>query len=262
MGDFEGCPVFLIGAQRSGTTALAYCLSEAYSMQEGIFTVNGKLFYYLNRWLTEEDIFYRHFRVDEILYSLKRKLPGGRQVEFWLDRVEKVLRHTAIEIANGCCLDSIALGKSIIFNCYEGFQIWGDKYNEYLHMLPYINSIVPNSRFILLYRSPVETSNSVENWYGDRPWRATTFNGNMDKWAFWYSDPLQFLTKLPRNRYIVIEYHRLCRGEETQKISSFLNMEIKPYLNSLSVRRNKYEVIDFLPLVNDIWSKLNHLAQT
>ena len=70
-------PLLLVGAQRSGTTALGYALSEAHASRRGCFTVNGKLFYLAARWLHADDLAARHLRVDELCHALTRRRPGG-----------------------------------------------------------------------------------------------------------------------------------------------------------------------------------------
>src|SRR5699024_4680841 len=128
-------PIILLGSQRSGTTALSFILNEVYSENNGFFSINGKLLYYLNRWLTTSDLVHRHFRVDEILYSLKRKVPFGKEkeVDKWLKNVEVILREVALEVANGKHYDPILLSRAIINRSYSIFDLWGEKYNEYLY---------------------------------------------------------------------------------------------------------------------------------
>lgn len=129
----KNAPLILLGSQRSGTTVLSYALSEAFSLKDGIFTVNGKVMYFLNRWLTKTDLEARHFRADEIMHSMLRRTPGGNGIDRWLEQVERVLRQAALEVADGLHCDEIALGRKIIRDCYAGYTRWGDKYNEYLN---------------------------------------------------------------------------------------------------------------------------------
>ncbi|MGG2016768.1 sulfotransferase [Bacillus sp. S10(2024)] len=252
-------PVILLGFQRSGTTALAYALNEAFANIGGIFTVNGKLLYYLNRWLTQEDLYYRHFRIDEILYSLKRKLPGGKGVEIWLNQVENELRKAALAVGDGKHNDTTILGRSLVENSYSGFTRWGDKYNEYLHHIPQIDKFVPNARYILLYRNPFEIVNSVLEWDGDRPWRPTTEMANLEKWANWHTNVLEFFNGISSNRYIVINYNHLCLSEETERLSEFLELDLQPFLINIKSRRLSENNHNFPSKIEDVWSQLNKL---
>src|SRR4051812_36557269 len=97
-GDDER-PVFLVGAQRSGTTALASCLSAAFARRGGTFTVNGKLLYVLSRWMRPEDLHGRHLRTDEMLHALRRRSVWGVGSEQWLERAESALRAAAADVA-------------------------------------------------------------------------------------------------------------------------------------------------------------------
>ena len=252
-------PVILLGSQRSGTTALAYALSDAFAAADGIFTVNGKLMYFLHRWLTDEDLYVRHLRVDEILYSLKRRAPGGVRIEQWMEQVERVLRQAAAEVADGLHDDALALGRRIVADSYAGFARWGDKYNEYLHHLPHLSELVPDARYILLYRTPYETAASVLEWKGDRPWRPSTVEGNLEKWAAWHADALHLIDSLPSDRFQVIEYHRLCAGEETQQLSAFTGLDLEPHLRSLTPRRKPLDHPPLPPQAEEVWARLQAL---
>lgn len=255
-------PLLLLGSQRSGTTALAYALSNAFAAAGGIFTVNGKLMYYLHRWLTNDDLQFRHFRVDEILYSMMRRAPGGVGIERWLKQVERVLRQVAAEVADGQHDDALALGRRIVTESYADWLRWGDKYNEYLHHLSYLNGLVPDARYILLYRTPYESAVSALEWTGDRPWRPSTIDGNLEKWAAWHTDVLQLFETLPRNRYLVIEYHNLCAGEETKRLSEFIELDLEPYLRDYTPRRKLVNHPPYPTHVQDVWNRLQALRET
>lgn len=179
MNNQSTLPIILLGFQRSGTTVFAHKLSEAFGVDNGMFSVNGKLMYYLHRWLTMKDIGYRHLRVDEILFSLKRRVPGGIGVERYLYQVEKVLREVAIDVAEGYQGNELELGRRIVSESYKGFTRWGDKYNEYLQIFPYLNNVVPDAKYILMFRDPYDVASSVMEWEGDRPWRPISVTGNL-----------------------------------------------------------------------------------
>lgn len=249
-------PVILLGFQRSGTTALAYIFSEIFAENDGVFTVNGKLPYYLNRWLQLEDLQYRHFRADEILYSLKRKLPGGTGVDLWLENVEKTLRKYAEEVADGKYIDSLKLAKKIIEESYSSFSIWGDKYNEYLHTLSYLQKVIPGARYIILYRNPYEIAASIKEWRGDRPWRPTTLEKHVEKWLAWHKEIIYMLNNFSDKRYLIIEYDNLCLGKETQRISDFLGIDIKEKINKLQKKRSVKYLKEFSTEVNETWNTL------
>lgn len=231
-------PVILVGAQRSGTTALARALSQAFHDRGGHFTVNGKLPYLLHRWLGPDDLAARHLRVDEILYALDRRPPAGAGVAQWRARVERSLRAAARAVADGEAGDDpIALARTIMAESNPGTAVWGDKYNEYLLQLPQLERIVPGARYIMLFRNPEEVADSVLSWHGDRPWAPTTREAARAKWTAWNARWLEFADGVDPGRRIVLEYRALCRGEETDRLEAFLGHELKPYLADLEPRK-------------------------
>lgn len=253
--------IFLLGAQRSGTTALAYSLDKAFADNNGIFTVNGKLPYYLNRWLTNEDLHYRHFRVDEIIYSLKRKLPGGIEIDNWLEHTEIVLNTYAKEVADGMHTDAKLLTKSIIDDCYKAYDYWGEKYNEYLIHFDFINHTLPEAKFILLYRDPISVAKSMSEWEGYRPWKPSSKEQIIHKWTKWHEKILKQILHLKKEKVLVVEYNRLCTNKETTRISDFLGLDIEKYLTNLQTTRKLNHDIRSLPVdtINTL-KKLNEYA--
>jgi len=233
-------PTFLLGAQRCGTTALSYALSAAHHEAGGHFTVNGKLPYLLHRWLTADDLTHRHLRVDEILHALDRRPPDGSGVELWRSRVERSLREAALEVAEGRAGEgpgaALRLARRIMAASYGGTTRWGDKYNEYLLHLPYLAELVPDARYVLLVRHPEEAARSMLRWTGDRPWRPETRAAALAKWTAWNAEWLAFEPNVPSERRLVIEYHALCRGEETDRLEDFLGMRLRHHLGGLSPR--------------------------
>lgn len=254
-------PLILIGAQRSGTTILAHLISEAYQQNQGCFTVNGKLLYFLKRWLTDNDIKNFHFRADEIIYSLRRKKPYGKNIDFWLGNVEEVLNKYSGEIANGKYenANSIELTRKIIMECYAPYHLWGDKYNEYLNDLPYINCLFPKAKYILLYRNPFEVSESTLKWSRVQSWRPSDTDKNIVKWVRWHDSWFNLLAKINKEDILVLNYKKLCEGEETKRISQFLNCDFEDYIGKIHPNK-KLKIPDGLPsFAEKTWDKLTQL---
>src|SRR5438552_7790386 len=110
-------PIFLLGSQRSGSTALGMCLSKVAQECGGSFTVNGKLLYYLKRWWIDDPTL-RHARADEVLYSLKRRMPLGPNINSWMLKVEQALRRSAGRIADGSSNDLTGEVRQVWHECY------------------------------------------------------------------------------------------------------------------------------------------------
>ncbi|WHX86983.1 sulfotransferase [Bacillus paralicheniformis] len=247
-----------MGVQRSGTTALSYSLNYEYNKHDGLFTVNGKLIYYLQRWLTDDDIAFRHFRADEISFALRRIMPSGIGAENWLEKVDFILNETAKLVANGTDIDAVSLSRQIVMKAYEDYVLWGDKYNEYMHQIPYIENLFPDAKFILLIRNPFDVSNSILKWNKSKPWRPFSTANNLVKWKIWHEPIISKIRKWEKNKYLIIEYNDLCEGKETERLSDFLNMPFIDTLGNLKLNKKSNISVDLLPpSIKDIWLKLN-----
>ncbi|MBM7443045.1 sulfotransferase [Streptomyces sp. HB132] len=230
-------PVFLLGGQRCGTTAFAHALNLAFHDAGGHFTVNGKLPYLLDRWLTPQDLSDRHLRADEILHALDRRPPDGVGVDRWRARVEESLRTAAREVAEGSAGDdATALARRILAESNLDLPCWGDKYNEYLLQLPWLDAALPDARYVMLIRHPLEAARSMLRWTGDRPWLPVTEESALAKWAAWNRHWLDFAPAIPADRRLVIEYQALCRGEESRRLEEFTGVDLRAHLSGLTPR--------------------------
>ncbi|WP_030905240.1 sulfotransferase [Streptosporangium amethystogenes] len=250
-------PLLLLGAQRSGTTALAHVLSEAYAAMGGIFTVNGKLPYVLARWCTRADLACRHFRADEISHALHRKPPGGIHAARWLGNLDRVLRDTAAEVARGEHTDPVSTCRHVIEQAYADWPCWGDKYNEYLLDLPGLLDVLPRPRVILLVRHPLEAAASQLEWTGDRPWRPSSTADACRKWAAWHASWLESADRIAPERRLVVDYHELCSGAATERLSAFTGLELSGPLNALSATRPS-AIEEPSPEIAAVWRTLRH----
>ncbi|MDF5757688.1 sulfotransferase [Spongiactinospora sp. TRM90649] len=254
-----GAPVVLLGAQRSGTTALAHALSRAYADAGGLFTVNGKLPYLLPRWCTRADLDGRHLRADEITFALSRRPPGGEGAGLWTARVAETLRHAAARVAEGEPADPRELIADIVAESYAGWPFWGDKYNEYLLDLPALLAAVPTARLVLLVRDPGEVAASVLAWTGDRPYRPATLRGAYAKWAAWHRGWLDLAPTLDPARRLVIGYRELCAGRETARLSDFTGLDLVPYLGGLRASRRHPGAPPPDPQITAVWRSVREM---
>jgi hypothetical protein len=219
-------PVLLVGAQRSGTTALGVRLSEAIRDAGGLFTVNGKLMYYLKRWCHEPE--HRHLRADEIIHGLQRREPLGTGVEAWQNRTEAVLREDAHACAATTDGDPVERVRRLCRTAY-GVPLWGDKYNEYLLDLEFLHTLFPNATWIFLARHPGEVVRSLLEWRGDRPWNPTTAAAAALKWDAWNSEWLRFRERLAPGQRIELLYEDLAAGRRGA-LDDRLGIDLGPYM--------------------------------
>lgn len=225
-------PLFLVGAQRSGTTALGHLLSAAFAEQGGMFTVNGKLWYFLRRWLTPDDLRGRHLRADEIVHALRRRPAEGIGAPVWLADTEEALRWAARAVGEGCYPASVqgarALALDVAARVY-GAKAWGDKYNEYLLDLPFLHELFPAARWIMLFRHPAEVVASMLAWTGDRPWNPATAADAEAKWATWNRCWLDFRDRLDPSHVVQIDYGDLCAGHALAALAEFTGLDLSAY---------------------------------
>lgn len=249
-------PVILLGAQRSGTTALASVLDAAFDDAGGIFTINGRLPYLLSRWCTDEDVRGRHLRADEIVHALHRKPPYGRHSARWLDAVERVLRAAALEVADGAQRDAVTLRRRLIQEAYAAGARFGDKYNEYLLDLDALADMVPDAYWVLLLRHPADAARSMLRWSGDRPWRPSNWQAALDKWVAWHEPWMAHTRTADPKRCIVLEYSQLCAGKDLRRLSEAVDLDLTPYADVLSERSGDSDKGPLPDSVAAMWSRL------
>lgn len=252
-------PLFLVGAQRSGTTALAHVLSAAYAEQFGAtFTVNGKLWYFLRRWLTPDDIAARHLRADEIVHALNRRPPQGSGASAWLADVDRALREAARAVSAGRYPATAhgvrALARDLAASVH-GPREWGDKYNEYLLDLPFLDDLFPAARWIMLFRHPAEVVASMLAWSGDRPWNPRTAADAEAKWVAWNRCWLDFRAKLPPERFTEIDYADLCTGRGLEDLMAFTGLDLTGRAEGLS-RRSAAAIGTPVTAAGHTWAEL------
>ena len=265
-GNKELEPIILLGAQRSGTTALAYSLNNLFAQKNGQFTINDKIIYYLQRWLTDKDIENRHFRADEVVYSLKRVVPKGIPNEnLWMEQISVILNKTSSLIADGTDICAIDFIRNIMSEIYGNYAVWGYKYNEDILNISYISTLFPKARFIILVRNPLDVANSILNWKKEKVWRPSSISENLRKWECWHQELISLINHWDKSKFIVLDYDKLCEGEYKKDLSSFLNMEIGNEFDNLKTKRDtvNFRDEDKIPTSTmKIWEKLNLLAFT
>ncbi len=249
-------PILLVGAQRSGTTALAGALSQAIAETGGCFTINGKLPYLLRRWWTEEDADARHLRSDEIAHALTRVAPGG-VCDGWLKRAQEAL----LAGARRGAMSRVSVLDEVRRICAEayGAGIWGDKYNEYLLDLPWLDAAFPAARWVFLTRDPAESVASMLAWRHEKAWNPREATAASLKWAHWTARWLAFRDKIPQRRRIELDYAKLCGGSH-QALSEFIGIDLSPHLTTFQSRSSERPHAPITPQATEVRTALQRLG--
>ncbi|MUN40937.1 sulfotransferase family protein [Actinomadura litoris] len=230
-------PVLLVGAQRSGTTALGAAMARAAAAAGGCFTVNGKLPYLLRRWWTGPDVTAGHLRSDEVSHALRRVPPYGPGADAWLAGADAALLAGARRAASGRAAERVEDEVGRV--CAEAYGLcgdgrpWGDKYNEYLLDLPWLHAVFPRARWVFLTREPAEAVASMLAWRHDKPWNPREVAAASAKWAYWTARWLAFRNAVPPERRCELDYGGLCddpSGARAEALSELLGADTEPFL--------------------------------
>lgn len=231
MAGDELSPVFVVGAQRSGTTALAAAVAGAFEAAGHSFSVNARLPLLLQRWCTDSDLAGRHFRADEVAASLAAYGPA-RYPPGWRARATAALDAAAERAAAGSPDgDAVAEARRIRVEAYtaSGGGQWGDKYNEYLLELDHLHRLFPAARWVFVARRPADVVASMLAWDKDRSWHPRHAAACADKWAWWNEQWLRFRRRVPARRRVELDYGRLCAGDHGV-LDRILGLPVAPHL--------------------------------
>jgi hypothetical protein len=237
MSEAPGAPLFLVGAQRSGTTALGLALAAAFAERGWVFTVEGKLPYLLRRWCTPADRAAMHMRCDEVIHGLRRLPVKGVDADAWIARASGALHAAAARMAvSPEPIDITATTRAVCAEAYGG-DPWGDKYNEYLLDLEWLDAIFPRARWIYLVRDPRAVISSMLAWGANRSWNPRTADACARKWAHWNDRWLAFRGGVAAERRLEVDYATLCAGGH-EPVSEFTGLAMAGFLAGYERRRD------------------------
>jgi hypothetical protein len=200
----SGQYVWIVGAQRSGTTHIAQCIAG--HPDTGI-TIEGKLLYYCLHWIWN-NYDPTHIRFDEIVHGVKRRVPqnlDSTQSEAFWDAVSTGLSAGVLRCSTK--EQAVHLYHDAVYQAlFPNAQIIGDKYNEYLLSLEEVNRCFPESRFIFIHRAPLYSASSMLDAFSDRRWCPEELTDALEKWAMWNEKWLQFRNTIDPSRVFEIAY--------------------------------------------------------
>lgn len=240
-------PLFIVGAQRSGSTIISLCLSKHSKV---FLTVHGKLLYYLIQWIYynfSNEINY-HLRLDEIAYSLKRRPILGIPPDVTDSMVDRLSNDFNISLFAGMNKQEIirTIWSEIYAHDSKGKFVIGDKYNEYLLMLEEVADVFPNARFIFIKRNFIDSSESMVRHFSSRAFSPQTYEEGVIKWLQWNKKWIDFSEKLDEKHKYMIRYEDMVLNpkNEMKKICDFLSLEPEESFveNANSVIEVKYNI--------------------
>jgi hypothetical protein len=254
-------PVFLLGAQRSGTTALASALNAAFAREGRVFTVNGKLPYVLDRWITDADIAGRHLRSDEIIHALRRKPPYGQGALPWLESACAAVAAAARDVADGRGQGKQPLIRRIGCEAYGSSAGWGDKYNEYLLDVGCLRPFLASARLLVLIRDPVDVAASMLNWTPQRDWVPATVEAAQDKWLAWHGQFLDRMTGVDVPT-MFLEYEQMWHPKCLERIGQFCGLAAAPEAVDAPARTKAATPGERTAAADAMWRSLRSLVDS
>jgi hypothetical protein len=207
---------FLVGAQRSGTTALAAGLGRHPDLA---MLVNGKVAYLLIVWLLNQrtHIEALHARLDEVAHAFMRRRPVNLS-EANCTRIATYLsgdaaRHvSSLRNHDNTCSAIRAICQDVADLLNPGHRCHIEKYNEYLLQLPELDLVFPRARYIFIHREPHDVAESMVRHFTGRPWAPADHLTALEKWARWNELWLEHRRRIPSARR-----HEVCYEELVHK---------------------------------------------
>ena len=197
-------PIFVIGAQRSGTTLLGCAIARHPDVW---MTVNGKLLYYLVHWVLNvpRAVAAGSIRLDEIAHSLRRRPVLGVSKEALEAGIARLGR-----VPDGAESPE-DLARAAMKEFYGALGAprthFGDKYNEYLLCLDELELLYPYARYILVLRHPVPVAASAVRAFRGRPWAPGSEAEALLRWESWNRQWVD--AGIPSHRAHVVRYESL-----------------------------------------------------
>jgi hypothetical protein len=209
--------------------------------------------------LTEEDLRYRHFRSDEILHSIRRIQPGGQAADLWIESVRDALDDAAGCIAEGTELSRVEFTAIILNRIYSNWTRWGEKYNELVLSIPYLETVLHLPRYVFLYRNPGCVVRSMLRWTGHRPWNPEGVQSAEAKWQAWNEAAYYELSKVDRARILYINYDDLCDDPHVaDALENFLELDCADFIRGRYIRKSHRMPITFVSAESQqLWANLS-----
>ena len=217
-------PVFVMGAERSGTSTIAAFLNSKLGYAGNS---EGHIFNLLSKILNE---IRNHFSLNGFSILEKPKQDSGNKDE----------RTTAQAISQSIIIsETITLWGKLVRNQTKG--LWVDKTPgpEFINCTPYLTAMYKNAKFLFLVRDPVAAIESNMRKFG------SSFESACDRWRDCAEAWIQNKSILPEKHFLEIKTHELSEKPEQCLKSIVSLLSSHPLdLNKSNLSGMKFEVYE------------------
>jgi hypothetical protein len=214
----ESTPVFIVGAQRSGTTLLRLLLSAHSQLaipEEGTFWI--PLF---RRFGAHPEREITGLELDRALAYVER----NHQFKLW--GIDPAPHFDALRRRGRARLDELIAGTYLVYSRVHGKRWWGEKSSVFFRMVPVISRVFPESRFIHMVRDGRDV---YASW---RKMDATKGNAavNAVEWIYKLRKARRDLAALGPGRALEVRYETLVSepARTMEIVCRFLDLDYEP----------------------------------
>lgn len=214
----ESSPVFILGAQRSGTTLLRLILNAHSKLaipEEGTFWIP-----LLRRWRGHLERPLRGRELDSCLEYVER----NHQFKLW--GIDPGDYYRRLREAGRCTLGELMAGTYRVYAEAHGKTFWGEKSSVFFRMIPVLAELFPEARFIHIVRDGRDVFTS---WRKMDPTKANPSVAAIE-WVYKIKKARKDLRRMDDSRGYEVRYEALVSEPEptVRSVCAFLELDFEP----------------------------------